>query len=129
MTREEARKNAQIMLAYANGKNIESKFIVEGYSRDSEEFKTINSPDFDFRQFAYRIKGEKPQYRPFNTQELQKLFLLDRFIVQNKRMGTLCLVTTVQGDYISFDGEHVSNKELLEDYTFANGSVCGVCVN
>ena len=65
MTREEARKAAEVMLAYANGKQIEYK--VHG----GEEWRSINeldTPLFDWNSTKYRIKKE-PIYRPFKNKE------------------------------------------------------------
>ena len=70
MTREEAGKKAEIMLAYASGKEIEFY---------DEEYKTWASADdlsFDCHIDYYRIKRE-PKYRPFQNaeecwQEMQK---------------------------------------------------------
>ena len=70
MTREEARKAAEVMLAYADGKEIE-------FSDKSEKiWSDVGSPSFDWRGTCYRIKL-KPAFRPFKDanecwQEMQK---------------------------------------------------------
>ena len=65
MTREEARKSAEVMLAYADGKEIEYKV------RAGDEWRPINeldTPLFDWNSTEYRIKKE-PTYRPFKDKE------------------------------------------------------------
>lgn len=61
MTREEARKAAEVMLAYANGEEIEI-----AYSNSS--YQTVTSPEFDWGKVEYRVKT-KPTYRPFKDKE------------------------------------------------------------
>lgn len=65
MTREEARKAAEVMLAYADGKKIEYKV------REGDEWRPINkldTPLFDWNSTEYRIKKE-PTYRPFKDKD------------------------------------------------------------
>lgn len=66
MTREEAKKAAEVMSAFAEGKKIEYKV------REGDEWRPINeldTPLFDWNSTEYRIKKE-PTYRPFtNAQE------------------------------------------------------------
>ena len=69
MTRDEARKAAQVMLAYADGKEIE-------FSDKGEKiWSNVGSPAFDWRNFCYRIKP-KPAFRPFK--EADELSTSDR---------------------------------------------------
>lgn len=61
MTREEARKAAEVMLAYADGKEVEFLDPLGNWRSD-----TI--PAFNWFNFNYRIK-KKPTYRPFKNKE------------------------------------------------------------
>ena len=63
MTKEEAKKAAEVMLAYADGKTIEC-FVNNsiGWVEGSE------SPKFNWDDFDYRVKGT-PSYRPFKDAE------------------------------------------------------------
>lgn len=62
MTKEQAKKNAEVMMAFAEGRKIEILC-------DDGQWAEIEEPDFDFIDFKYRIKKE-PSYRPFiNTIE------------------------------------------------------------
>ena len=70
MTREEAKKNAEVMLAYADGKNLQI------CGRGSNEWTDVVNPVFNWELNSYRIKSE-PKYRPFKNaeecwQEMQK---------------------------------------------------------
>ncbi len=62
MTREEARKAAEVMLAYADGKEVQV--------RDQGGWGDCNSPSFNWDGYSdnYRIKP-KPHYRPFKSAE------------------------------------------------------------
>lgn len=65
MTREEARKAAEVMLAYADGKKIEYRV------RGGEEWypsNELDTPLFDWNSTEYRIKPEDT-YRPFKDKE------------------------------------------------------------
>lgn len=60
MTREEARKAARVVLAYANGKNIQIAHW------GTEDWKPCVNPTFQFGNYRYRVKPE-PKYRPFKN--------------------------------------------------------------
>ena len=68
MTREEARKAAEVMLAYANGEEIET-LCFEGYIPcENPSFNWIDGKGIK----NYRIKPKpnpEPEYRPFKSQE------------------------------------------------------------
>ena len=58
MTREEARKMAEIMLAYADGKNIQFTL------RKIEDWQSCEEPIFNFSNYDYRVELK---YRPFKN--------------------------------------------------------------
>ena len=62
MTREEARKSAEVMMAYAAGKKIEYSY------EEAVDWEDDDDPDFDWSVKVYRIKQE-PAYRPFKDKE------------------------------------------------------------
>lgn len=74
MTRDEARKAAEVMSAYAEGKEIEFSIKHKNiwYTHDgdtvSDGEKIIHTLEFNFEKFDYRIKSE-PTYRPFKDKE------------------------------------------------------------
>ena len=62
MTKEEAKKIAEAMMAYAEGKNIE-------FSRwGAEDWQPCDNPSFQFGSYRYRVQPE-PKYRPFQNVE------------------------------------------------------------
>lgn len=70
MTRKEAKKIAEAMMAYAEGKNME-------FSRwGAEDWRPCDNPSFQCNIYRYRVQPE-PKYRPFKNaeecwQEMQK---------------------------------------------------------
>lgn len=65
MTREEARKAAEVMMAFADGKEVEFLDPLGNWSSDT-------TPTFNWFNFDYRIKPKqkpKPTYRPFKDKE------------------------------------------------------------
>lgn len=62
MKREEARKAAEVMLAYAEGKKIEAK------GNRGDKWAYTPDPAFVWGSCDYRIKKE-PTYRPFKGKE------------------------------------------------------------
>lgn len=65
MTREEAKRRAEVMMAYADGKDVELK--IKGYDR-WQPWNKEHSLDFDFDVVEYRVNKE-PTYRPFKDKE------------------------------------------------------------
>lgn len=63
MTREEAKKAAEVMMAYADGKEIEMRDRARG------PWKQIKAAHFNWELFDYRIKP-KPKHR-FDPKTLQ----------------------------------------------------------
>ena len=61
MTREEARKAAEILDAFANGKELE-------WCNNMGIWSPVVNPTFNFNDNKYRIKEEK-KYRPFKNKE------------------------------------------------------------
>lgn len=62
MTREEAGKAAEVMLAYVNGEKIEYSPI------GLDSWVAMDTPLFDWNTCKYRVKKE-PTYRPFKDKE------------------------------------------------------------
>ena len=62
MTREEARKAAEVMLAYADGKAIETRFNCD---TDEKDWHLTDIPTFDFQTKQYRVK---PKFDPKTLQ-------------------------------------------------------------
>ena len=60
MTREETRKAAEVMLAYADGKDLQI------CGQGSNEWVDVTIPVFNWELNSYRVKPE-PKYRPFKN--------------------------------------------------------------
>lgn len=60
MTRDEAKEAAMVMLAYANGEQVQVQLS------DGSWIDFPINPNFDWQHVNYRIK---PKYRPFKSQE------------------------------------------------------------
>ena len=120
MTREEARKAAEVMMAYADGKEIESKRRI--FSNDSWYEIKNGEPVFNWQNCDYRIKKEpklKSIYRPFKDKEecwneMQK----HRPFGWVKNTGLLTCLTSI-GDTTDFNYAY----EVL---CFADGTPFGI---
>ncbi len=113
MTKEEARKAAEVMLAYADGKKIELKNIYGIWSK-------IDTPLFDWFHSNYRIKPE-PTYRPFKNaeecwQEMQKHQPFG-WVKMKGESNYSCIVEVLDTNNFHSD---------FNDYTFADGEPFGV---
>lgn len=115
MTREEARKAAEVMLAYAEGKEVE--FRKNGHSI----WIKISSPLFNWSCGEYRIKQE-PAYRPFRGKEecwaeMQKHQPFGWLMDKNKKSYHSILLLEGEGD---------SYEHLFKHTAFADGTPFGV---
>ena len=69
MTREEARKAAEVMLAYANGEEIER------YDDFKSEWEEVTNCTFDWFTYDYRVKP-KEKFDPKTLQPFDKVLVL-----------------------------------------------------
>ncbi len=123
MNRKEAAELLPIIQAYAEGKEIEI------FDKTMKMWKTAMLPHFDCDSNIYRIKPG-PKYRPFKDTkecwaEMQKHqpfgWVKDKdtqkFLVC-KALGKLF--------FIGIEDKPYNYKEVLRDYTFADGTPFGV---
>lgn len=124
MNREEIKKAAEIMLAYANGKEIEWK-EAEGNSN----WKCCTDPCFDWFRHNYRIKSE-PNYRPFKTQEecWQEMHKHPDFgWVKNKNSIPFYFKIIFVGyDIIKINDLNVNCEKCFNEFTFTDGEPFGI---
>lgn len=66
MTKEEAKENAAILLAYAEGKEIQWRLSSTDIWLDYD----LNELTFQFSSYFYRIKPIQPIYRPWKLEEV-----------------------------------------------------------
>ena len=126
MTREEARKAAEVMLAYADGKKIEYKPVgIKGI----QYWNTIDGdPVFNWHENSYRIKPES-KHRPFKDaeecwQEMQKHQPFGW--IKDKEDGHYTLITCVDDRVCLNAYSDWSMSDVMDYYTFADGEPFGV---
>ena len=129
MTREEAKRRAELYSALAEGKNIQ--FLSDG------EWHDINQADFTCYPDKYRIKPE-PKYRPFKTQEecWNEMLKHQPFgWAKSKKSERHFSIGSVLWDNdfndvfvtFAFDGMlGRSSKSVFEDFTFDDGTPFGI---
>lgn len=129
MTREEARKAAEVMLAYANGEEIEAECL-------DGKYRLNENPSFNWKNVNYKIKP-KIKYRPFKTQEecLQEMNNHPNFgwIVSKKGLEFCCICdifTSTSNSLMITLGIDQSNPyeadKYFDNYTFADGTPFGI---
>ena len=127
MTREEARKAAEVMKAYADGKKIEykSNAIMNdkwfGYDDDS-------LPKFNWRENDYRIKPE-PTYRPFkNAKECWEEMLKHQPFgwIRNGVYYQLIRNVNNASIYVDYFVKEFNYEEALGDFIFIDGTPFGI---
>ena len=120
MTREEARKAAEVMRAYADGKEIE--FLNLG-----KEWITTLNPMFGWELFDYRIKPE-PTYRPFkDKEECWAEMKKHQPFGWVKDKDTLRQVLAILDCAVRIEGLTYSGyKEEFEEVKFADGTPFGI---
>lgn len=130
MTREEAKKMLPILVAFAEGKAIESR-CVKG---DKSLWYDDEDPSFD-DDFEYRIKPE-PNYRPFKDaeecwQEMQNHQPFGWLISQNGEVKSLIIAIDNEGLIIGDRNNGVMGFTTATDLfkiRFADGVPFGVKV-
>ena len=132
MTREEARQAAEVMMAYAEGKEIE----LNGRSScGCQMWEETSDPTFNWNDFMYRTKT-KPKYRPFKTKEecWNEMMKHQPFgWIKGNVTGEYSQIIRVFEDetklifntYYSCDSEY-SPEMLLSGYTFTDGTPFGI---
>ena len=134
MTREEARQAAEVMMAYAEGKEIE----LNGRSScGCQMWEETSDPTFNWYDFMYRTKT-KPKYRPFKTKEecWQEMLKHQPFgwlkSKKNRRfrcIGEMSWSDEFETVYIALStSESLSRSadSVFEEYTFTDGTPFGI---
>ena len=117
MTREEARKAAEVMMAYADGKDIE--YRIKG-KKIWESARGEGEVGFMFDDYEYRIKKE-PTYRPFKDKdecwaEMQK----------HQPFGWKKYKSDGELFCITFICDETNFIDAYEKLTFADGTPFGI---
>lgn len=127
MTREEIKKMLPILVAFAEGKAIESR-CVKG---DKSLWYDDEDPSFD-DDFEYRIKPE-PNYRPFKDAEECWAEMLKHesfgWVKEKVSKAFYCIGSfDVENIYVGTTNIIHSYADSLKNFTFADGSSFGVKV-
>ena len=133
MTREEAKRRAELYSALADGKTIQVKNPNGGEWFDVK-IGTLRSIS---EELNYRIKPE-PKYRPFKNKEecWQEMLKHQPFgWVKSKKSGTFYSIGSVLWDkefddvFVTFACDGMlgrSSKSMFEDFTFDDGTPFGI---
>ena len=126
MTREEARKAAEVMIAYADGKEIEFN--------NSSVWEEATYPVFDWCHSKYRVKSE-PKYRPFkDMEECWNEMLKHQPLgwVKAKESKSVALIGNVYMDkevwivWTTNEKDLYSASEIFNNYVFADVTPFGI---
>lgn len=127
MTKEEARKAAEVMLAYANGEEIEYKYriSVQWEAFNPKSYKTLS---FNWDEIEYRVKP-KTNYRPFKTKEecWNEMMKHQPFgWVKEISSEMLYLINGISDMSIVIMEDISSFKEAMNIYEFKDGAQFGI---
>ena len=123
MTREEARKAAEVMLAYADGKDLQI------CGQDSNEWADVVIPVFNWELNSYRIKPET-KYRPFKNgdecrEEMKKHEPFGW--IQNKSSSDIMCISMVYTNCVCFGPNYqCTYYGAFYSYTFVDGEPFGI---
>ena len=133
MTREEAKRRAELYSALADGKAIQ----VQNPVTSKWEYLDINKIGEFMEELNYRIEPE-PKYRPFKTKEecWNEMLKHQPFgWVKSKKSERHFSIGSVLWDnyfndvYVTFAYDGMlcrSSKSVFEDFTFADGTPFGI---
>lgn len=122
MTREETRKAAEVMMAYANGEIIE----VRDKGDDHWMVMTIE-PSWMWDECDYRIAAE-PHYRPFaNAEEIDKAIKYHGACIRKKNSNVRNTIIEYDNDTIGINNSPIGLdfKTLADNYIFIDGTPFG----
>ena len=124
MTREEAKKRAELYSALADGKTIQAQNPKNGIWTDMG----IDFVECFPEGLNYRIKTG-PKYRPFRTQEECLNEMLKHQPLgwcRDKEGGALLIVTAIWDQYIYFDSNPTEIDKTFDIYEFLDGTPFGI---
>lgn len=130
MTQEEAKKAAEVMLAYAEGKKIESKRRI--FSDDSWCEIMGGEPVFNWQNCNYRIKPEpksEPTYRPFKDKEecWNEMLKHQPFgWVKDKDNKAYIDIEMIGGDSDDCGINDIEYPRIFNEFNFADGTPFGI---
>lgn len=124
MTRDEAKEAAMVMLAYANGEQVQVQLS------DGSWIDFPINPNFDWQHVNYRIKPKpEPKYKPFkNQKECWKEMLKhpDFGWVVAKDSKIMYHIYIVGIGCVLMDDMSISFPETFAEYEFTDGTPFGI---
>jgi hypothetical protein len=108
----------EVMKAYENRKNIQCRYKDEGRWCD------LGTPSWDWSSYDYRIKQPEDKYRPYKPEEL--ILLKGKWLkTKEGSIAQVIGIALTSNLVLIFTGWY-SPTDLLKDWTFEDGSPCGV---
>ena len=117
MTREDLIKNWDVIEAFKNGAEVECINNIYPHS----EWEINNSPSW-VTGFSYRVK---PQSKLVPLTFEDREMLRGKYLVVKEYSKIETMITTISEDYVVIRGTATTYSELMERYTFLDGSPCG----
>lgn len=126
MTRDRIKELLPVITAFAEGKTIEIK-------NSKNEWNEIDDPYFDGSPKEYRIKPVS-EYRPFKNaeecwKEMQKRKCFGWVRFKNSTEDGYVHIETIRNNGVFFSSFRISFEDVLEYYTFIDGSPFGIKEN
>lgn len=121
----------EVMQAYEDGKTIQS------YDLEQDKWVNCHNPTWNWDTLDYRIKPES-KYRPYkDTEEMIEDFkkrfnakvppyAMPMIWVRNKTFKDCRLITVFRDKVVMIIVSGEDMKELFKDYTYLDGSPCGM---
>ena len=127
MTRENVKKNMDIISAFAEGKTIQYK-IDKGSWHDLTEYEGLPIGTLEDEPNNFRIKPES-KYRPFRDvkecwQEMQKHQPFGW--IKSTLFKDLALVERVTTLYVEINRDIIDYKDALKKFTFVDDTPFGI---
>lgn len=122
MTKEEAKQNAAILLAYSEGKPIQVR------TKGATPWMICHAPSFDFHNYEYSV-GPMPTYRPYkDSTEFAKALIAHGVSLKHKESKINWVVANFDITGISFTiGASRTYAGLLADFCWSTDDTpCGV---
>ena len=113
---------AEVMKAYADGKEIEYKKREEGY------WTKCDYPIFDWVKYDYRVK-QQPSYRPFRDGEECWKEMLNHYPfgwIRTNKNGYFCIDIVSSHEIIFMASSCKFDEYLVAGLTFADGTPFGM---
>lgn len=125
------KEKIEVMKAYEEGKTIQAFDLEQG------KWVNCHNPTWNWLSFDYRIKPES-KYRPYkDTEEMIEDFkkrfnakvppyAMPMIWVRNKTFKDCRLITVFRDKVVMIIVSGEDMKELFKDYTYLDGSPCGM---